>query len=234
MRFGIAVFPGSNCDRDCFHVATSVCGAEAIYIWHKDDKLDGVDCVILPGGFSYGDYLRPGALASRSRIMEAVLEFAKRGGLVVGICNGFQLLTESGLLPGALMRNKGLTFICKDAYLRVENVDTPFTSRYRRGGVIRMPIAHMDGCYFADSDTLRRLEDTGSIVFRYCDEDGNISSEANPNGSIGNIAGICNEKRNVIGLMPHPERCAEKILGGEDGLLFFRSIMDFIEGDTRR
>ncbi len=225
MKFGIVVFPGSNCDHDCYHMVKHVLGQEAEYIWHKDKEIRGFDCLILPGGFSYGDYLRTGAIAKFSPVMNSVREFAEGGGLVIGICNGFQILVESGLLPGALMRNKDLKFICENRYIRVESDDTPFTRLYKNGEVVKMPIAHADGNFFADDETLKKIQDNGQILFRYCDADGNITENANPNGSLLNIAGICNEKRNVLGMMPHPERCAEDILGNMDGKRFFESIL---------
>ncbi len=216
MKFGIVVFPGSNCDRDSFHVPTKVCGQEAVYLWHKDADLKGVDCVILPGGFSYGDYLRCGAIAKQSPVMKSVIEHAKSGGYVIGICNGFQVLTESGLLPGVLMRNTSLTFICKYIQVKVNN-KTPWTNKYDAGEVITLPIAHNEGNYFCDEVTLRRLESNGQIAFKYHGE--------NPNGALADIAGITNEKGNVLGLMPHPERISELILGGTDGLRVFESII---------
>ncbi|MDO8446775.1 MAG: phosphoribosylformylglycinamidine synthase subunit PurQ [Deltaproteobacteria bacterium] len=225
MKFGIVVFPGSNCDHDCYHVVKNVLGQEAEYIWHKETQINGFDCLILPGGFSYGDYLRTGAIAMFSPVMKEVKEFADEGGLVIGICNGFQILVEAGLLPGVLMRNKDLKFICENRYIRVESNDFPFTRLYKKGEVVRMPIAHADGNYFADDETLKRIQDNGQIIFRYCDADGNITENANPNGSLLNIAGICNEKRNVLGIMPHPERCAEDILGNVDGKRFFESVL---------
>lgn len=227
MKFGIVVFPGSNCDHDCHHAVRNVLGQEAEFIWHKDKEIKGFDCLILPGGFSYGDYLRTGAIAKFSPVMNNVKEFADKGGLIIGICNGFQILVESGLLPGALMRNRDLKFICESRYIRVESSDTPFTRLYKGGDVVKFPIAHADGNYFADEDTLKKLRDNGQIVFRYCDADGNISEDANPNGSLLNIAGICNEKRNVLGMMPHPERCAEEILGNTDGKRVFESILGY-------
>ncbi len=225
MKFGIVVFPGSNCDHDCYHMVKHVLGQEAEYIWHKDKEIRGFDCLILPGGFSYGDYLRTGAIAKFSPVMNSVREFAEKGGLVIGICNGFQILVEAGLLPGALMRNKDLKFICENRYIRVESGDTPFTRLYKNGEVVKMPIAHADGNFFADDETLKKIQDNGQILFRYCDADGNITENANPNGSLLNIAGICNEKRNVLGMMPHPERCAEDILGNIDGKRFFESLI---------
>ena len=229
MKFGIVVFPGSNCDHDCYHVVKNVLGQEAEYIWHKETQINGFDCLILPGGFSYGDYLRTGAIAKFSPVMKAVKEFADGGGLVIGICNGFQILVEAGLLPGVLMRNRDLKFICENRYLKVENRDTPFTRLYNKGEVINVPIAHADGNYFADKDTVKRLEENNQIIFRYSDQDGKITEDANPNGSVNNIAAIINEKGNVFGTMPHPERMCEYILGGEDGRGIFEGI---IKGQT--
>lgn len=230
MRFGVVVFAGSNCDQDCYHVIRNVLGKPVEYIWHDDVSLRNIDCLILPGGFSYGDYLRPGAIARFSKVMDAVAEFAERGGLVLGICNGFQILLEAGLLPGAMLRNSSLHFVCKFVCLKVENNDTPFTNLYRRGQVVRMPIAHGDGNYYCNEQTLKALEANGQIVFRYCDEHGNVTPKANPNGSLANIAGICNERRNVLGMMPHPERCSEAILGSIDGLALWQSIVRWLEG----
>lgn len=233
MRFGIVVFPGTNCDRDCWHVIERVLGCEAEFVWHQEKDVSRFDCLVLPGGFSYGDYLRVGAVARFSPVMEAVCEFAEKGGLVIGICNGFQILVEAGLLPGALVRNNTLHFICKFVNLRVENNETPFTNRCRVGQVLRIPIAHNDGCYFCDDETLRRLEGNGQIVFRYCDPEGRVTDEANPNGSIGNIAGIVNERGNVLGMMPHPERASESLLGSSDGLLIWRSILSAVTSLTK-
>jgi phosphoribosylformylglycinamidine synthase len=224
MKFGIVLLPGSNCDHDAEHVTRDVLGAEAEIVWHKDTDLRGADCVIIPGGFAYGDYLRAGALAKFAPIMEPIRKHAAAGGLVFGICNGFQVLTEAGLLPGALMRNEHLRFASRDVHLRVETNDTPFTSELQVGQVLKMPIAHGEGNYFADDDTLDSLERNHQVVFRYCEPDGEISRAANPNGSARNIAGICNVKRNVLGMMPHPERCAEALLGNADGLAVFQSI----------
>ena len=226
MKFGVIVFPGSNCDHDCYHVAKHVMGQETDYIWHKDrPSLEGYDCVVIPGGFSYGDYLRPGAIARDSPITDEIKKYAESGGLVIGICNGFQILIETGLLPGVLMRNRSLKFICEDVHLKVENRDTPFTSEYSKDEVVKIPIAHHDGNYFADMDTLKKLKENNQIIFRYSTAAGDVTVEANPNGSVLNIAGICNEKRNVLGMMPHPERCAEGILGNEDGKKIFESIV---------
>jgi phosphoribosylformylglycinamidine synthase I len=225
MKFGVVVFPASNCDMDTFHVVDQVLGHPVSYIWHQEQSLDGFDCVVLPGGFAYGDYLRAGAIARFAPIMEALPAFAERGGLVLGICNGFQVLLEAGLLPGAVRRNDSLQFRCQDVLLRVENDQLPFTNRYRRGQVIRIPIAHGEGNYYADPETLAELERENRIVFRYCNEAGEITPGANPNGALDNIAGICNRRGNVLGLMPHPERCSEAILGSADGLGVWLSIL---------
>jgi phosphoribosylformylglycinamidine synthase len=224
MKFGIVVLPGSNCDHDAIHVTKDVLGAQAAVLWHKDTDLKGADCVIVPGGFAYGDYLRAGALAKFAPIMDAIRRHAEKGGLVLGICNGFQVLTEVGLLPGALMRNQHLRFLSRDVFLRTEETDTPFTNQLLEGQILRAPIAHGEGNYFADEATLDELERNRQVIFRYCDEEGRLTSDANPNGSARNIAGICNRGRNVLGLMPHPERCSESILGNADGLGIFRSI----------
>jgi phosphoribosylformylglycinamidine synthase len=224
MKFGIVVLPGSNCDHDAFHAAGTILGAETELLWHKETTVGDVDCVIVPGGFSYGDYLRAGALAKFAPIMEAVRKHADAGGLVMGICNGFQILTEAGMLPGALMRNEHLRFVCRDVHLRTETTATPFTSQLSEGQIIQLHIAHGEGNYFADEATLDALERNGQVVFRYCDSEGRITREANPNGSARNIAGICNAGRNVLGMMPHPERCAEPILGSADGLAILQSV----------
>ncbi len=224
MRFGVVTFPGSNCDADCRWVLREVVGVAVEAVWHEETDLSGLDAVVLPGGFSYGDYLRAGAIAATSPVMQAVRAFAARGGLVLGICNGFQILLETKLLPGALLPNLHARFRCEWVQLRVERTDTPFTSRYRPQEVVRMPIAHQQGRYYADPETLRRLEATGCVVFRY--------EGTNPNGSLNGIAGICNEAGTVLGLMPHPERCAERVLGGEDGRRLFESMVDWIR--TRR
>lgn len=216
MKFGIVVFPGSNCDRDAHHVLTNVLKQKASFLWHKDTKIPKLDAIILPGGFSYGDYLRTGAIARFSPLMKEVIQFAKKGGKVLGICNGFQILTESGLLPGVLMRNKNLKFICETVSLKVANAKTAFTRAYQPEQHILLPIAHGDGNYFADEETLKRLEGEKRVVFRY--------EPMNPNGSQHNIAGIMNEKGNVLGMMPHPERCAEPLLGNEDGRKVFESL----------
>jgi len=224
MKFGIVVLPGSNCDHDALHVTRDILGAQAEVLWHKDTDLKGSDCVIIPGGFAYGDYLRAGALAKFAPIMEPIRRHAAAGGLVFGICNGFQVLTEAGLLPGALMRNVHLRFAGRDIHLRTEQTDTPFTAELSKGQVLTMPIAHGEGNYYADDATLDDLERNRQVVFRYCDAQGRVTGEANPNGSARNIAAICNRERNVMGMMPHPERCAEALLGGADGLGIFRSI----------
>jgi len=224
MKFGIVVLPGSNCDHDTLHVTRDLIGAEVEVLWHKETDLKGVDCVIVPGGFAYGDYLRAGALAKFAPIMEPIRRHAAAGGLVFGICNGFQVLTEAGLLPGALMRNANLRFAGKDIYVRTEETDTPITSELQKGQVLKMPIAHGEGNFYADDATLDDLERNRQVIFRYCDSEGRVISEANPNGSARSIAGICNRARNVFGMMPHPERCAEALLGNADGLGVFKSI----------
>lgn len=224
MKFGVVVFPGSNCDHDTFHVIDKLLGKPVEFIWHETQKLQGYDAVILPGGFSYGDYLRTGAIAKFSPVMKAVRAFADGGGLVLGICNGFQILCESGLLPGALMRNRGLQFICRHVYLRSENTDTPFTQTLQPGQVLKIPIAHMEGNYCADEVTLDALEANRQIVFRYSTSEGEVTDAANPNGAARNIAGICNEARNVMGMMPHPERASEDLLGSHDGRSVFESM----------
>lgn len=224
--FGVVVFPGSNCDHDCYHVLKHVFKQEVSFIWHKEERIDKrFRVLILPGGFSYGDYLRTGAIARFSPVMKAVERFAKDGGLVLGICNGFQILLEAGLLPGAMMRNRSLKFICKDVYVRVEKTDTPYTKECKEGQILRIPIAHADGNYYADPDTLKGLEKNNQIVFRYSTKDGEIKEEANPNGALNNIAGICNKEGNILGMMPHPERCSEAVLGNGDGRLIFESLI---------
>ncbi|MBK3332079.1 phosphoribosylformylglycinamidine synthase I [Persephonella atlantica] len=226
MRFGVAVYPGSNCDYDTYRVIRDVLKEDVQLIDYRSTDIEHYDCIILPGGFSFGDYLRPGTLASHTPLTGAIKDFADRGGFVIGICNGFQILTEAHLLPGALMPNIHGKFVCRHQYLRVENADTPFTNQCEEGQILKIPIAHHDGNYFVDEDTLRKMEDNGQIILRYCDEFGNITEEANPNGSIRNIAGVSNEKKNVFGLMPHPERASESILGTEDGLYILRSILE--------
>ena len=225
MKFGVVTFPGTWSDRDCGWVVEHVLEAECVYLWHAERDVGDVDCVILPGGFSYGDYLRVGAIAQFAPIMEPIREFAERGGLVWGICNGFQILCEAGLLPGALVRNAGMEFRCEWTHLVCERTDTPFTRKLQRGRVLRIPISHGEGNYVADPATRSRLEQRGQVVFRYCDEHGVVSEAANPNGSDHGIAGIVNERGNVLGMMPHPERCAEAALGGTDGRLLFWSAM---------
>jgi phosphoribosylformylglycinamidine synthase I len=229
MNFGVIVFPGSNCDHDCIHVLSDVLGHKAIPVWHKEAKLDGLDAIILPGGFSYGDYLRTGAIARFSPVMGAVKQFAHEGGMVLGICNGFQILLEAGLLPGAMLRNRSLSFICKDVYVTVENAATPFTGRCQPGQVLKIPIAHADGNYYTDDVTLSQMKAAAQIVFRYCTPEGKVTSEANPNGSLDNIAGIRNAAGNVMGMMPHPERSAEAVLGNDDGRLIFLSMLDALQ-----
>jgi len=228
MKFCVIVFPGSNCDEDAYHAAKDVLGEQAEYIWHKDTDLKGADVVILPGGFAHGDYLRTGAMARFSPIMPAVQAFADRGGPVLGICNGFQILLEAGLLPGAMLRNRGLKFLCEQVHLRVEQIDTPFTSACRQGQVLKVPIGHGEGNYFAEPDVIARLEQNRQVIFRYTNAAGEVADNANPNGSAAAIAGLCNEGRNVVGLMPHPERACESILGSADGLLIFESVVQSI------
>ena len=225
MKFAVLRFPGSNCDQDCFHTLNEIAGASADFVWHKDTSLSGFDAVVIPGGFSYGDYLRCGAIARFSPVMKSVKDFAAAGGPVIGICNGFQILCESGLLPGALVRNRGLHFICKHVTLRVELADSRFTNASSSGKVLNIPIAHGEGCYFVDDETLQNIESNGQILLRYCDASGNITDAANPNGSRTNIAGIQNEAGNVFGLMPHPERACDPLLGSTDGLAIFQSIL---------
>ncbi len=229
MKFGVIKFPGSNCDFDCYYAINNIMEVPVEWIWHKQENVDGFDCIFLPGGFTYGDYLRVGAIARYSPIMRAVIDFAKKGGLVIGICNGFQVLTEAGLLPGTLTRNECLHFICKQQTIRVENSSTPFTGSCQKKQILRIPIAHGEGCYYADRETLEKLELNNQIIFRYCDVSGNISRQANPNGSLSNIAGICNKEKNVLGLMPHPERAIENCLGSDDGRLIFESIIEFLK-----
>jgi phosphoribosylformylglycinamidine synthase len=225
MKFAVAVFPGSNCDHDTYHAVKHVLGQDARFIWHKETDLQGADAVILPGGFSHGDYLRTGAIARFSPVMAAVADFARRGGPVLGICNGFQILLEAGLLEGAMLRNRRLKFLSEPVTIRVERTDTPFTAAARAGQILRMPIAHGEGNYFAPADVLARLEANGQVVFRYCDAEGRLTDDANVNGSIQSIAGICNAERNVVGLMPHPERACEASLGSTDGLVLLESVV---------
>jgi len=225
MKFGVIVFPGTWSDRDCYHIFNDVLKQPVSYIWHKETDLSGYDCVILPGGFSYGDYLRPGAIARFSPVMASVERFAAQGKLVIGICNGFQILCEAGLLPGVLLSNAHLQYRCQWVNLKVENTATPFSSKCQKGQVVRIPISHHDGNYFADEATLQQLEATNRIVFRYCTPTGEVTPESNPNGALHNIASIINKQGNVLGMMPHPERACEAILGGEDGRLIFESMM---------
>jgi len=225
MKFAVVVFPGSNCDHDAQYAASSVLGQQAEFVWHKDTSLGGADVVILPGGFAHGDYLRTGAIARFSPIMAAVRTFAEAGGPVLGICNGFQVLLEAGMLPGAMLRNRSVKFQCEHVLVKVEQTDTPFTVACRPGQVLRMPIAHGEGNYYAEPDVIARLEKNRQVVFRYASADGTPTDAANPNGAAGNIAGLCNERRNVVGLMPHPERACELALGSADGLVLFESVV---------
>lgn len=229
MKFGVVQFPGSNCDFDAYHALKSVMKRPTVMLWHKDHDLQGVDCVVLPGGFSYGDYLRSGAIARFSPLMQEVRAFARDGGHVLGICNGFQILLELGLLPGAMLRNKNLKFLCQHVHVRIENARTDFTRAGRKGQVLCIPIAHFDGNYYAPARTLADLERNGQVVFRYCDPDGNVTAEANVNGSLNAIAGIRNEAGNVLGLMPHPERASEARLGSVDGRTIFESLILSVE-----
>lgn len=230
MKFGVVRFPGSNCDDDAYHAIGRVLGREVEFVWHQSEDLAGFDAIILPGGFAYGDYLRTGAIARFSPVMKSVEKFARAGGPVLGICNGFQILLEAGLLPGAMMRNKGLRYLCRPVHARVERTDTPFTCAAHAGQVLKMPIAHNEGNYFVDAETLAALERNGQIVFRYVHSDGSAAGmgdfEANPNGALAAICGICNRERNVVGLMPHPERAVEAGLGSSDGLVIFRSAVE--------
>src|SRR5262245_34722262 len=228
MKFGVVVFPGSNCDHDAYHATKHVLGQDAEFLWHKDTDLKGSDVLILPGGFSYGDYLRTGAIARFSPIMREVQAFATRGGPVLGICNGFQILLEAGLLPGAMLRNRGVKFVCAHVNIRVEQTNTPFTCAARNGQVLRIPIAHGEGNYFATPDVLAKLEASRQVIFRYTTPHGEVTDDANPNGSVNNIAGLCNDARNVVGLMPHPERACESTLGSADGLVILESAVQSI------
>lgn len=226
MKCGIVVFPGSNCDHDCYHILKHILNQETHWLWHKEEaNLESFDLVVLPGGFSYGDYLRAGAIARYSPIMNSIIRFAESGGRVMGICNGFQILSECGLLPGTLIQNQSRKFICKNVSVRVENLDTPFTLQCRENSVLEIPIAHHQGKYCIDPSSLNELEKNGQILFRYCDTSGNISAESNPNGSVGSVAGVANERKNVMGLMPHPERCADPELAGTDGQVIFQSLI---------
>jgi len=226
MKFGVVVFPGSNCDHDTFHVLADVVHQPVEWIWHQSEDVRGCDAIVLPGGFAYGDYLRTGAIARFSPVMKAVEKFARGGGLVLGICNGFQILLEAGMLPGAMLRNAGLRFICRHVHIRVETTETPFTAAAGVGQVLKIPIAHMEGNYFCDEATLADLEKNNQIVFRYTTPDGRATPEANPNGALANIAGICNRERNILGLMPHPERASEAALGSADGIVIFKSLVE--------
>jgi phosphoribosylformylglycinamidine synthase len=230
MKFGVVVFPGSNCDLDAYHLVKDVLGQPVEYVWHREESVAGFDCIVLPGGFSYGDYLRSGAIARFSPVMKSVVEFARSGGLVLGICNGFQVLVEAGLLPGALYRNTVLQFRCQFTHLAVENTDTPFTGAVEPGRILKIPVAHGEGNYCVDPETLRTMEQNGQIVFRYVTAEGEATPDANPNGSLYNIAGVCNQEKNVLGMMPHPERAGERILGSEDGLVIFESLLAHREG----
>ncbi len=226
MKYSIVIFPGSNCDHDAYHTVKKNMGCDAEFIWHKETSLPkGTDCVILPGGFAHGDYLRCGAIARFSPIMNEVINFANKGGYVMGICNGFQVLTEAELLPGALLRNRGINFICEDSYLKCCNYDTAFTSNIPKGKTLRIPISHGEGNYYADENTIKELEDNNRVIFRYANINGEVTPEANPNGSINNVAGIINEKGNVLGMMPHPERYCDPILGCDDGRSMFESLI---------
>jgi phosphoribosylformylglycinamidine synthase I len=225
MKFGVIIFPGSNCDHDAYWTIKQVARQPVTFLWHESHELENCDAIIVPGGFAYGDYLRTGAIAKFSPVMESVQKFADGGGVVLGICNGFQILCESGLLPGALMRNVGLKYVCKPVEIRVETTDTPFTSAYRQDEVLTIPIGHMEGNYFCDEATLRELQRNHRIVFRYCGSGGEVAPDANPNGSLENIAGVCSAGRNILGMMPHPERAAEPELGSTDGFRIFQSLV---------
>ena len=225
MKFGVVIFPGSNCDHDALYALSQNLAQPAVDIWHESEDLSGCDAILLPGGFSYGDYLRAGAIARFSPVMKSILRFADGGGLVMGICNGFQILVEAGLLPGVLMRNSNLQFVCRTVHLRVETADSPFTNACSAGDVLAVPIAHGEGRYYADDETLAQLRRHDQIAFRYCTPEGEFTLEANPNGAVDNIAGILNKGRNVLGMMPHPERASEALMGGDDGLLIWRSML---------
>lgn len=230
MRFGVTVFPGTNCDMDAYHAIREVIGEQADYVWHQERDLSRYDAIVIAGGFSYGDYLRTGAIARYSPVMESVAAFAEKGGLVLGICNGFQILTEAGLLPGALQRNAHLQFRCAWTHLRVENEQTPFTGAAQKGQALKIPVNHGEGNYFADAETLADLNAHNQVLFRYCDAEGNVTPAANPNGSLENIAGIINRKGNVAGMMPHPERACESLLGSADGRYLFVSMVNYLTG----
>jgi phosphoribosylformylglycinamidine synthase len=233
MKFGVVVFPGSNCDHDAFYALGNVLHKPVEFIWHQSQDLANCDAIVLPGGFAYGDYLRTGAIARFSPVMKSVEKFAKNGGMVLGVCNGFQILLEAGLLPGAMMRNSGLRFICRPVCIRVEQTDTPFTNAATRGQILKIPIAHSDGNYTCDESTLADLEKNRQVVFRYTIRDGSDDAAGNPNGSMNNIAGICNRERNVVGLMPHPERAVEPALGSADGLVIFESMVEALVGTAK-
>ena len=232
MKFAVVVFPGSNCDHDAYHAARHVLGQEAAFVWHKDTSLGGADVVVLPGGFAHGDYLRTGAVARFSPVMQAVRTFADAGGPVIGICNGFQVLLEAGMLLGAMLRNRSLKFQCEHVFVRVEQTDTPFTIACRSGQILRIPIAHGEGNYYAEPEVVERLEKNRQVVFRYTTASGEVTPAANPNGSLNNIAGLCNEGRNVVGLMPHPERACELAIGSADGLLILESVVKAVTEGT--
>ena len=227
-KFGVVVFPGSNCDHDTYYVLKKIFDLDVIFLWHKQSNLENCDVIILPGGFSYGDYLRTGSIARFSPIMNEVISFANKGGYVLGICNGFQILLEAGLLPGIMIKNKSLNFVCKDIYLKIENKETVFTKGINGKSALKVPIAHGEGNYFTDENTLKELDDNNQIVFKYCEQDGSITSTANPNGSVRNIAGIINKSGNVLGMMPHPERSSDSVLGKTDGSLIFKSLVNNI------
>ncbi|MCX8059982.1 MAG: phosphoribosylformylglycinamidine synthase I [Aquificaceae bacterium] len=225
MKFAVCVFPGSNCDYDTYYVLRDLLGQEVSFVDYQRRSLQGFDCVVIPGGFSFGDYLRAGVLASKTPLGQALVDFAQKGGLILGICNGFQVLTELHLLPGALLKNRDLNFLCTDVYLRVENNSLPFTRRFEKGEVIRLPIAHGEGRYYVPEEELRRMEERGQVVLRYCSQEGKVEEAFNPNGSVGNVAGVCNREGNVFGLMPHPERACEDLLGYRDGILLWHSLI---------
>ena len=229
MKFGVVIFPGSNCDKDIIFAIQNTIGQQVVELWHKDQDLQNCDVIFLPGGFSYGDYLRSGAIAKFSPIMKEVINFAENGGYLIGICNGFQILTESGLLPGALLHNTNNKFICKNVYLKVNNHNSLITNQYNGQEAIKIPIAHGEGRFFADDITIEELEKNNQIIFKYCDKNGNISDDSNPNGSLANIAGICNKNKNVFGMMPHPERAADPLLSNVDGVNLFKSILNYIK-----
>jgi len=229
MKFGVVIFPGSNCDEDIIYTLERLTGEPVVKLWHKDHDLQGVDFIVLPGGFSFGDYLRSGAIARFSPIMTEVIKFAENGGYLLGICNGFQVLTEAGLLPGALLHNENRKFICRNIYLKAETTNSLVTSQIDPQRALKIPVAHGEGNYFADADVLQELKDNDQILFRYCDESGLVTDDANPNGSLENIAGVCNRNRNVFGLMPHPERAADALLANEDGLDIFESILSLVK-----